>query len=237
MSINGRTAWLAGGALGTLLIVAASWLLFVHPKLSDADAARSDAAATRTSNDALRAKAATLRDKSEHLDGYRAALRGALAALPTDSGLPAFTRELTRAAAAHHVAVAGITVGGISAVDTAGTQTGTAPTGGTPTGGTPTGSTPTGTVQPPAASLYSIQVSLTADGSLAGERAFLKAVQYAGARRVLITSLAFTPTAGSAGASIDAANRLSAGLTVYTAPQSPAQQAQLSKLLAGAPGN
>jgi hypothetical protein len=62
--------------------------------------------------------------------------------------------------------------------------------------------------------------------------AFLQQVQ-AGPRRALITSTQVTPGTGSKQASVDSQASFSTQLTVFSAPQTPAQIRQLKKLLAG----
>ena len=108
-----RRLWLAGGALAAVLVLAVAWLMFIGPELSSSDSLRSQAATTRQQNAILSARVAGLRARSTHVHTYSAALARTLEALPPDSGLPAFTREVSTHAAATGVHVQSVVVGGI----------------------------------------------------------------------------------------------------------------------------
>ena len=60
MGINRSTPWIVAAALGSLVIVAFSWLLGISPTLSAAAASQSEAADQQTRNAALRVQIAKL---------------------------------------------------------------------------------------------------------------------------------------------------------------------------------
>jgi hypothetical protein len=243
-SIQDRRVWIGGGSVAALLIAAIGWFFFVSPELSSASDQHNQAASVRQENAALQVKLKVLQDKSARVGEYTAALRRALEALPSDSGLPQFTRQLTAQAKANGVTLSSVVVGGISSVTTA-TAPATAATA-PATATTPDTSTTSAPVPDPAVAtapataaggLYSVQVTIQSTGTLAHEVAFLHVVQVAGPRRALITSTQLAPGAGAKVRSIDAATTVTTQLTVFSAPQSPDQVAQLNKLLSGKIGN
>lgn len=219
--LQSARVWLAGGTLVGLVIVAVSWVVFVGPQLSSASDLKDEAAATRQTNEQLRRKVDSLEFKSTKLPTYTSSLEKALAALPYDSGLPAFTRQLNRQGRANGVTVDSVTVGGITPVAGVGAPatTGSA----SPSAGSSTTT---------AAGAFSMQVTLQSNGPLHGQLAFLKQVQ-SGPRRALITSEQVTPGTGSKRASVDGQASLTTQLTIFSAPQTPVQIRELKKLLAG----
>ena len=104
--VDPRT-WLIGGVVTALLVVLLGWLILIGPE--------------------LRIKVASLKAKSAKSDQYAATLRQAEAALPYDSGLPAFTRQLNAEALAAGVDLGSLVVSGVTPVET--TTTGTASPG------------------------------------------------------------------------------------------------------------
>ncbi len=81
--------------------------------------------------------------------------------------------------------------------------------------------------------MYAVQLQLVTDGSLTNLRRFLSLVQYAGPRRTLISGIQLSPGTGAKAASIDGSARMTTGLTVFSAPQTPDEIARLKRLLAG----
>ncbi len=244
-SLQDRRMWIGGGAVAALLITAVGWFFFVSPELSSASDQHSQTASIRQENAGLQANLKTLQEKSARLGEYTTALRRALEALPSDSGLPQFTRQLSAQAHASGVTLSSVIVGGITSVTAAtapavpdATATSAAPAP-TPTPTATSTATPATSVAPVTAAggLYSVQVTIQSNGSLAHQVAFLHAVQVAGPRRALITSTQLGPGTGSKVSSIDASTNVTTQLTVFSAPQSPDQVAQLNKLLSGKTGN
>ena len=238
--LQDRRIWLLGGVLSAVLILAVGYLLFIGPELSSTSALRSQTTTTQQQNSLLGIKVGGLRAKSKNVHKYTAALARALEALPPTSGLPGFTREASAHAAAAGVRITSISVGGVSpagpsaaavTAPTPAATTSAAPTT-SPTGittGAPTGATAAGGV-------FAISVSMQSTGSLAHQLAFLGRLRAVGPRSVLITSTQFAP-AGAKGANVDKAALMTTALSVFSAPQSPAQMAQLQKLLSGKIGN
>ena len=146
--LQSRRAWLGGGVVVALVLVAAGWLLFIHPELSSAASLRSQAQAAQFEDSLLVAKTAQLRKQSQNLGTMRTGLADALAALPADSGLPAFTDQLAAQAASNNVALTSITVGAVTAPTT--------------TAGAATPSTTAGAV-------YQIPVTIISVGPLANQ--------------------------------------------------------------------
>ena len=110
-----KRVWLAGGAAVAVLIVAVGWLAVISPQLSSAKALDAQADSARAQNGVLAAKVATLKRQNDNVGQLRTSLRSALAALPFDSGLPTFTRQLADQATESKVALSSITVGAAAA--------------------------------------------------------------------------------------------------------------------------
>jgi hypothetical protein len=213
--LQGKRAWLGGGALVALLIVVVSWFMVISPELSAAAALRTQATDADLQNSVTQGKVAKLRLQAEHLGELTTSLASALEALPTSSGLPAFTRQLSAQGTLSHVDVTSIVIGSISSVNADG-ATGTTPTTTTPA---PTATAPANAGSTSAGSVYAIPVTVISSGSLTHELAFLKAIQTLGPRRALLTSTQFAPRGGGAqGASIDRSATVTVQLTVFSAP-------------------
>jgi hypothetical protein len=207
--LSGTRVWLIGGALLALVIAAVGWTVFIGPELSATSVLRAQTVETRHANDLLTVEARSLEEKSTRMAALTASLRAAEAALPSDSGLPDFTRQINAQAKAAGVVVTSVVVGAPEPV---------------------AGATPTSTAE---GGLFSMSVNLESRGRLGSQVAFLGAVRTAGARRVLISSLQVSPGVGSKAASIRGASRLSTQLRIFSAPQTLAQTRQLKKLLSG----
>jgi hypothetical protein len=217
-----KRVWLGGGAFAAVFIIALSWFVFIGPELSSTDDLHQQAANTTAQNATLQSRVAALKVKSQQLPKYTAALKTALSALPFDSGLPAFTRQLAAQAHAHHVGITSIVVGGVSAVSATDT---TSPTPATPTTTTAAGG------------LFAVQVTVVSNGALADQLDFLDDVRSAGPRRALVSSTQLTPGGGKQAGSIDSSVNVTTQLKIFSAPQSPAQIAVLQKMLSGKAGN
>jgi Tfp pilus assembly protein PilO len=201
--------WLIGGALLALVIAVVGWTAFIGPQLSATGDLRDETVETQRANDLLEVKARSLEDKSTRMAGLTSSLRAAEAALPSDSGLPDFTRQINAQAKAAGVVITSVVVGAPAPV---------------------VGVTPDSTA---VGGLFSMPVTVECRGRLGDQIAFLSAVRTAGARRVLISSLQISPGVGSNAASISGAARLSTRLDIFSAPQTLAQTRQLKKLLSG----
>jgi len=163
----------------------------------------------------LQQKVAGLQRQNQKLGSLTTSLRDLVAALPFDSGLPAFTRQVSRQAVQSAVTITSVTVGSIS------------PVNGTAAGGTSTSGTGSATGK-----VFAIPITLISTGSAAHQFAFLKAIQVDGPRRALVSSTQLAP-GGSEGTSVKGASTMTTQLTVFTTPLSSLQQAELEKLLSG----
>lgn len=238
--LEDKRVWMAGGALAAVLIVAVGWFMFIGPELSSTNDLHSQAAATRQQNTMLQLKVKSLQLKSTQLRRYTRSLKASLLALPVDSGLPAFTRQLTAQGADNKVAVTSVAIGGVSAVAPAAapapaTTDGSVPTD-TTTPTTPATTVPAGTTAAPAG-LVSVQVTVQSNGTLTHQLAFLNAIRTVGPRRALLTASQVSPGTGATAGTIDGAASFTTSLTIFSAPETPQQITQLKKLLSGNLGN
>jgi hypothetical protein len=211
--LQDKRAWLGGGALAAVLIAVVSWFMVISPELSSASSLRTAADNAEAQNTTTQANVNRLRRQAENVGELNAKLAKALSALPTTSGLPAFTRQLNAQARATGVDVSSIVIGALSLANPAGT----AATPATPA--TTTGA-PAVTSQPVSAAggVYAIPITMISTGSLVHELVFLKEIQTLGPRRVLVRSTQFAPGASARVASVDGSAVVTAQLTVFSAP-------------------
>lgn len=223
--VQDQRIWLAGGALIALVVVAISWLVLIGPKLSSASDLDDQALMSRQQNEALQTRTDSLKAKSTQLSRYTSSLTAALASLPYDSGLPAFTRQLDAQAKAEGVTVDSLAVGAVVPVETAApaaTTSGDAGTSGTP-------------APAPAATggMFSMQATVLSSGPLRRQLAFIRMIRTVGPRQVLITGVQVTPGTGAKANSVDRAAALTTQMTIFVAPKTTAQIRQLNKLASG----
>lgn len=223
--LDDQRLWLIGAAFLAAIILLVSWLALISPTLSAASDLDSQAIASRQQNDALVAKTKVLQAKRAQLPRYTSSLRAALAAIPYDSGLPAFTRQLNAQGKANGIDISSVAVGGVTPAETSTTSSDAA----------------TGTGQPvapmPADGLFSMQLTVQSSGSLTDQMAFLTAVRTLGPRRALITAMQVSPGTGAKAASVNRSASFTTQLTVFSAPRSPDQIRRLNKLVSGDLGN
>jgi hypothetical protein len=229
-ALENPRVWTGGGAFAALLIIAVGWFLFISPERGSVSDLNAQAATTRQENSVLQLKVTSLQIKSKQINKYTSSLKAALSALPFDSGLPAFTRQLSAQGAANGVDVTAVVVGGVTAVAPAAAPAAPTATDGS-TSTAPAAAAPVATT--PAGGLFSVSVTVDSDGTLPHQLAFLKAVQTAGPRRALISATQIGVAAGSKSTSIDGAASFTTSITVFSAPQTPDQITQLNKLLSG----
>jgi hypothetical protein len=139
----------------------------------------------------------------------QASLADARKALPTETDVPSFTRQVVSDGARAGVSVVSVTAAtpvqfGVAAA--AAKQAN------------------------PSGQLYAVPVTLTVKGSAANELKFITSLRSAGKRAALITS---TQLGADASGKVGAL-QLTVQVQLFVAPQSPAQQAALDKLLASA---
>lgn len=210
-----RRTWLGAGSALAVLLVAMSWFLVISPMRSDTASLQSQQTAAEQNNAQLSQELVALKARKDDLASLRADLKAAVDGLPTDSGLPELTRQVSRQAVTSGVAVQSITVGAV-------------------TSAVPGATTPGAT---PAGRLFAIPVTITSAGTAKHQFAFLKALEQVGPRRVLVISTQIGPGPDSAAAAIDTSSTLTAVLRLFSAPLTPAGQAQLDRLIAGKGAN
>ena len=219
-SLQSRRSWVLGGVGAAVLLVAIGWLLVINPRLASAGDTQSQADDNDLQNSQLIAGNHKLAESQRNMNALRTNLVRALEALPAVSDLPDFTHELTTTASATSVTLSNIGISSPTPVTNAAVAP-TTPTAadGSATPATTSSATPTA---PAAPSQFQISVNLTTHGPLINELEFLKALQH-GPRRVLVTSTSFAGTGPKLA--------LTTQLTIFTAPMSTDQIAQLRKLL------
>ncbi|QNK80363.1 hypothetical protein [Nakamurella sp. PAMC28650] len=224
-----RRLWLGGGAAVAILILVVGWFFVISPQLSATASIRDQADSAQVQNSVLQAKNSKLKKENDNVATPRAGLAAALAELPSDGGLPAFTRQLSAQATANSVSLTSVIVGGVLPVAGAVAAPAAAAT-------TETGTAAGATAAPAATSaggLMQIPVSLVVTGLGKNDIAFLKALQVTGPRRALVSAIQLAPSGGGTATGIDGPCTLSLTVTIFSAPLSPTGQAALQKLLSG----
>lgn len=200
--------WVAGGVGSALLVAALAWFVLIGPQLAGASSLKDQTVAAQDQNAVLQHKVSRLQAQNANIAALTESLRQARVALPVDSGLPDFTRQVAAQAAA-----AGVSLTSISA--------------GTPASAEGTAAAAAKSIAA-AGHLFGIPVTVVGDGSIDADRALLHALQNGG-RRVLVQSSQLSAASEKGGAQMT----LTAQLTVFVAPQTPAAEAALRKQLAG----
>lgn len=250
-ALEDRRVWLGGGVAVGVLVVLAGWLLLLQPQLTataDTNTLTEDA---QLQNSTLAAKVSALKSADRGIPTLVAGLRRTREQLPITSGLATFTDQLGTQAAAAGVTVTSIAVGAVSpAVAAVPVPAATAASGtGTGTSGISENAPATTTAGAggPAGQLYQVQLTVITTGTLAQQRGFLTAVQAQGPRAALITSVQLAPATDPAAAaaakpgasppvaSIDRSATMTTVLTIFVAPQTPANAKQLAAQLAAKP--
>ena len=216
-----KRLWLAAGATVAIVTVLVGWFGVIQPELSAASATRDLVDSTQLQNTVLEAKNGRLKALNDAAE-LRAGLVGALAELPSDGGVPAFTRQLSAQATATSVELTSVIVG--APTPFAAESGANADTGDT----TDTGTTSTSDASPDA--LVQMTISVTAIGAGKDLQAFVREVQQTGPRRALVTESQLTQSEdGKRG--IDGRSTLTLTLNIFAAPLSPVDRAALEKLL------
>lgn len=227
-----KRLWMAGAGLGTVVMAVVAWFVFIGPAMSQASSLTDEATAVQDQNAILQAKITALEKQKQQQAALTASLRGALAALPTDSGLPAFIRQVNDQARSNRIGVTSISVGGIAPLVVTAAP---APAAGNAGAEPPAAPAPAAGAAADAAAgqLFTIRISIVSTGTVPNQIGFLKAIQSTGPRRALVMSTQFVPASGTAPSAANGSNTMTTELTIFSAPRSPAEQAQLNKLLSG----
>lgn len=213
-ALDDRRLWLAGGAFAVVLIAVASWFFLISPRFASADDLDGQHQDAQSQNSVLAAKNAKLAAASRNLGALRGKLTSALTALPPDTALAAFTRDVTAIAAAGRVSLSTISISPPADPTLA------APPA--PAGSSPTAASPTPGAAPAAANVVTIDVTLTTSGTLLRQQAFLHDLQ-GGTRRVLVASSQLSVAGNSRTHSVDAVTSMTTQLRIFTAPMTAAQ--------------
>lgn len=161
--------WIFGGVAVVLVLAVISWLFVISPKYADADTVRAEAADTEIKIASLRKRIAELEKDSKKLPQFRRELARNRNALPADSGVPDFLRQLQSSGDALDVTVSGVNVSAPALVN---------------------GFT----------TVYSLPMTLNAEGSADNLGSFLRQLQDTQPRAVLIDSANMTSQAASGAA-------------------------------------
>ncbi len=102
--------WIFGGVAVVLVLAVISWFFVISPKYAEADTVRTEAADTELKISQLRKRIAELEKDRARLPEFRRTLERNRNALPADSGVPDFLRQLQRSGDALDVTVGGINV-------------------------------------------------------------------------------------------------------------------------------
>lgn len=222
-----KRVWLGGGLVLVIVILALGWFVVIGPVRTDTALTRDEIESVQLQNTLIEAKNAKLKAQNDDVATLRANLAGAVAALPTDGGLPAFTRQLSAQAAAHSVTLTSVVVGASSEV--------AASDSGAAAAAAPVATDGTTAAAPAAATTGLMQTTMTVTAAGLGRdlTGFLSDIQVAGPRRALVTATQVAPADVAAGSGPDAASTLNLTLTVFSAPVTADEQAALEKLLSG----
>jgi hypothetical protein len=247
VNLSNRDAkfWLIVGAAVAFLVLVIGWEFVISPERDSAASLRSQAADAQVQNATTAAQVATLAKLNQNQGQLVAQLHDALAGLPSDTGLPAFTQQVNAQARANHITLSSVAVGGIVApvaapVDptvgtdpSASTDSSTSDSTDAATDGsaaTTTDAAPTGGLP---ADVVSIPFTLITNGSATDQLAFLHDLRVVGPRRALVTTTSFAVPATTGTVSIDSSCTMTVQLTVFAAVRSSAERAEFTKLLQG----
>ncbi len=111
MRAHADRLWMLGGAVGVALLVAIGWLGLVKPANDEADALREQTAVSEVQLIALHKRLGDLQQQEAAKATYAAELKRNQQALPADTGMPDFLRQLQTAATAVGVQVTAVDVG------------------------------------------------------------------------------------------------------------------------------
>jgi Tfp pilus assembly protein PilO len=103
--------WIIGGAAAIALVVVATWFLAISPQRTETADLETRTADAHLQADDLRNRITKLSADKANLPALTKALQAKQAALPSDSGVPAFLRQLQATGSKVGVDISGITVG------------------------------------------------------------------------------------------------------------------------------
>jgi hypothetical protein len=192
--------WVIGVIAGVLIIVIAGYVLGISPVLSQASAANVQAATIEAGNGQSQRQLASLKQQFIKIDGLKKKLNTLRLSIPEQQQASVFINEISALSAANGVSVQSIAVASATLYTAPVTATTTAPAATTATSTatpSPTAAptTPAATTAVPASGLVLVPVTLSVQGTLAQDEAFLTALQL-GDRLFLSSSFVLTEDAG-----------------------------------------
>jgi hypothetical protein len=228
-----KRTWLIGGTATAVVIAAVAWFFLISPVFSDTDSLGAQTTQAEQQKKAAQDQLTALQKQRAQLPKMRSALAQALAALPIENGIPAFTNQVNAQAQDYGVTIDNLTVGSIAPVNVAGAGGAPAPADAGTTSTTPANSATTapaaptnaGTTGQSTGGLMSIPISLGATGTASNLMKLVHAIQVAGPRRALLTNLQLLT-----GPAVNDC-KLQLQVTLFATPSDPAQRTHVAKLL------
>jgi Tfp pilus assembly protein PilO len=102
--------WMIGGAAVIVLLAVVSWFLLINPAKTETSDLKAQTETAHIQAVDIRKRIAALKKQKSNLPKLKATLAGYQDALPSDSGVPAFLRQLQAAGTDLDVDVSGVTV-------------------------------------------------------------------------------------------------------------------------------
>ncbi|WP_067496497.1 type 4a pilus biogenesis protein PilO [Actinoplanes sp. TFC3] len=103
--------WIIAGVVAIAVMCVATWFLLINPQYAEASELRSQTDSAVSQASTLRKRIVALKKEKANLKQLQSTLATYQDALPADSGIPAFLRQLQAAGNDLGVAVGGVTVG------------------------------------------------------------------------------------------------------------------------------
>ncbi|HEX8092974.1 hypothetical protein [Jatrophihabitans sp.] len=226
--VKGDRLWLAGGVGAGVVISALAWFMVVSPELSNATSLDQQTLASQTQNITLQTKIHRLQADNSNMDALVASLQQARTALPVDTELAAYTRQLSGYATEYAVSISSITAGDPASLAST-VPAAAAPGAAGSSTATPAAPPAAGAVATPAGQTYALPLTVVVKGSPTKVLRFLAAVQGPGKRAALVSGTQLTGDATKHGI-----GHLTIQLQLFAAPQPPgAVDALLQRLSEG----
>jgi Tfp pilus assembly protein PilO len=185
--------WIGGGAVVIVLLVLAGYFLLIKPKYDEADAVRGQTETSDVRLITLRRRLAELKEQRSKLAEFKSTLKTNQAALPADSGVPDFLRQLQASSDQVGVSVNGMSVNVPEPVPAAGSPT-----------------------------VYALPITVAVEGPADHLEEFVSQLQDVQPRAVLIESANLSPKGGDDSADSTSAGAaslsLSLSLKAFVAP-------------------
>ena len=210
--IKGDRLWLAGGTAAGVAISALAWFMVVSPELSNAASLDEQTVASQTQNVSLQSKLHRLQADNANMDALIASLQQARTALPVDTGLAEYTRQLSGYASEYGVAVTGITAGEPAALTPAAPAAAPAAGASTETAAKP----PAAAAASPSGQVYALPLTVVVKGKAVNDLRFLAALQGPGKRAALVSGTQLTGETKRGGSM-----QLTIQLQLFVSPQPP----------------